>query len=130
MLLRLPIITVLFQHGEFGAADTVNTAKALLGYCVGLLPFAAVKVLAPAFYSRKDTKTPVRIAVIALVTNMALNLVFVVPMRVLRSVWPRHEYRGPALRSLPLIACLSFAWAAGEFVGYLAGPGRSLVEIE
>jgi len=39
-----------------------------------------VKVLAPAFYSRKDTTTPVRIAIVALVTNMVLNLVFVVPL--------------------------------------------------
>ena len=42
--------------------------------------FMLIKVLAPAFYSRKDTRTPVRIAVVALLTNMVLNLVFVVPM--------------------------------------------------
>ena len=57
-------------------------------------------------------------------------LAIVVPIRVLRSVWPRHEYRGPALRSLSSIVCFSLAWAVGEFIGYLFGPGRSLLEIE
>jgi len=52
----------------------------LMAYSAGLPGFMLIKVLAPAFYSRKDPRTPVRIAVIALVTNMVLNLVFVVPM--------------------------------------------------
>jgi putative peptidoglycan lipid II flippase len=52
----------------------------LMAYAAGLPGFMLVKVLAPAFYSRKDTRTPVRIAIIALLTNMLLNLVFVVPM--------------------------------------------------
>ena len=57
-------------------------------------------------------------------------LAIVVPTRVLRAVWPRRELRAPALRSLPSLACFSVAWAVGEFVGYLAGPGRSLVAIQ
>jgi putative peptidoglycan lipid II flippase len=52
----------------------------LMAYAAGLPGFMLVKVLAPAFYSRKDPRTPVRIAIIALLTNMTLNLVFVVPM--------------------------------------------------
>jgi hypothetical protein len=57
-------------------------------------------------------------------------LAAIVPVRVLRSVWPRREYRGPALRAFPSIVCFSLAWAFGELVGYLAGPGASLLEIE
>ena len=60
----------------------------LMAYALGLPGFMLVKILAPAFYSRKDTKTPVRIAVIALVTNMTLNLVFVVPMVMLEIPGP------------------------------------------
>jgi putative peptidoglycan lipid II flippase len=52
----------------------------LMAYAIGLPAFMLIKVLAPAFYSRKDTITPVRIAVVALLTNMVLNPLFVVPM--------------------------------------------------
>lgn len=52
----------------------------LMAYAFGLPAFMFVKVLAPAFYSRKDPRTPVRIAIIALITNMVLNIAFVVPM--------------------------------------------------
>ncbi|WP_318284767.1 murein biosynthesis integral membrane protein MurJ [Halomonas denitrificans] len=76
-LLAAPIATTLFQYGEFSAMDVRMTALALLAYCIGLPAFIGVKILAPAFYSRQDTATPVKIGIIALVVNMALNLVFV-----------------------------------------------------
>jgi putative peptidoglycan lipid II flippase len=72
LLLRLPIITVLFQRGEFTSADAVSTSQALLGYCLGLLPFAAVKVLAPAFYAHQDTATPVKVAALSLLVHVGL----------------------------------------------------------
>jgi len=80
LLLARPMIATLFQYGDFGAADVTMAGLSLMAYAAGLPGFMLVKVLAPAFYSRKDPRTPVRIAIIALLTNMTLNLVFVVPM--------------------------------------------------
>jgi len=79
-LLARPMIATLFQYGDFGAADVTMAGLSLMAYAVGLPGFMLVKVLAPAFYSRKDPRTPVRIAIVALLTNMTLNLLFVVPM--------------------------------------------------
>jgi putative peptidoglycan lipid II flippase len=76
VILREPIVQVLFQHGKFVAESTRLTARALLYYSMGLPAFAAVKLIVPAFYSTQDTRTPVRVAVITLVVNIVLNLVF------------------------------------------------------
>ncbi|HEY3175750.1 MAG TPA: murein biosynthesis integral membrane protein MurJ [Candidatus Polarisedimenticolia bacterium] len=62
ILLRGPIIGTLFERGRFSPEDTAYTAHALLFYAVGLFPFGAVKILAPAFYSQKDTRTPAILA--------------------------------------------------------------------
>ena len=75
-----PILTTLFQYGEFVAHDARMASLALAAYSLGLLGFLLVKVLAPGFYARQDTRTPVRIGVIAMLANMAMNLLFVVPM--------------------------------------------------
>ncbi len=79
-LLAGPMLATLFQYGEFGANDVEMAAYSLMAYSLGLMGFIFVKVLAPGFYARQDTRTPVRIGVIAMVSNMALNVVFVVPM--------------------------------------------------
>ncbi len=75
-----PIIATLFQSEVFDAGDVVMSQRSLLAYSSGLLFFIAIKVLAPGFYSRQDTKTPVKIAIIAMVTNMVLNLLLVFPL--------------------------------------------------
>ncbi|MBL39580.1 MAG: murein biosynthesis integral membrane protein MurJ [Xanthomonadales bacterium] len=72
-----PTATTLFHYGEFSVGDVEMTALALGAYCIGLPAFIGVKILAPAFFSRQDTRTPVRIGIIALVVNMGLNIVFV-----------------------------------------------------
>jgi len=82
------MIATLFYYGDFTGGDVDMAGLSLMAYAVGLPGFMLVKVLAPAFFSRKDTKTPVRIAVIALITNMTLNLVFVVPMVMLEIPGP------------------------------------------
>jgi putative peptidoglycan lipid II flippase len=71
------IIAVLFQGGRFSAHDVAQTAQALTGYALGLLGLIAVKILAPGFYARQDIRTPVKIAVVALLTTQASNLVLV-----------------------------------------------------
>lgn len=79
LLLAEPLITTLFYYGEFTAFDVSMSGMSLMAYSFGLLGFILVKILAPAFYARKDMKTPVKVAIIALVTNMVLNLIFIGP---------------------------------------------------
>jgi len=91
MILREPIIRVLFQHGQFVAESTRLTARALLYYAIGLPALATVKLVVPAFYSTSDTKTPVIVASISLIINIVLNIVF------LEFFFRRVQNGGPAL---------------------------------
>jgi len=79
LILSQPLITTLFFYGEFTAHDASMSSMSLMAYSFGLLGFILVKILAPAFYARKDMKTPVKVAVIALVTNTVLNLILIGP---------------------------------------------------
>lgn len=74
IVLREPIISLLFQRGEFTASDVVMTADALLYYVIGLCFVSAVRVTTPVFYARQDAKTPVKIAIVAIVANLLLSL--------------------------------------------------------
>jgi putative peptidoglycan lipid II flippase len=71
------LVAVLFHYGAFGARDVAQTVRALMGYGVGLVGLIGVKVLAPAFYARQDTRTPVKIAVVVLVATQLMNAAFV-----------------------------------------------------
>jgi putative peptidoglycan lipid II flippase len=77
LIFPVALVSVLFHYGKFSAADVGMTVLALRGYGVGLLGLVAIKVLAPAFFARRDTRTPVRIALGVLVATQALNLVLV-----------------------------------------------------
>ncbi len=81
IVLRVPIVRLLFQHGEFDAVATENTAFALLFYSLGLFAFAGARVLSFAFYSMKDTRLPVIVAAAAMIANVALNLLLMIPLR-------------------------------------------------
>ena len=74
VLLRREIIEVLFQHGDFDAASTALTAWALPFFALGLSAFAMVKIIVPAFYALQDTRTPVKIAFIAHVSEYRAEL--------------------------------------------------------
>jgi putative peptidoglycan lipid II flippase len=87
-LLARPMLATLFNYGDFNAGDVYMAGLSLMAYTAGLPAFMLIKVLAPAFYSRKDTRTPVRIAIVALLTNMGLNLMFVVPLVMLEIPGP------------------------------------------
>ncbi len=76
-LVAEPLVITLFHYGAFTDRDAAMAAVALLAYTVGLPAFIGVKILAPAYFSRQDTKTPVKVAIVALVANMILNVVFV-----------------------------------------------------
>lgn len=97
MILREPIIRVLFQHGQFVAESTRLTARALLYYAIGLPALASVKLIVPAFYSARDTKTPVIVASLSMVINIVLNIVF------LQFLFKRVQNGGPALATA--LAC-------------------------
>jgi putative peptidoglycan lipid II flippase len=76
-LLSSPILTTLFQYAEFTTNDVLMSSKSLIAYSVGLPGFILIKVLSSAFFSRQDTRTPVKIAVVAMVSNIILNLLLV-----------------------------------------------------
>ena len=81
IVLRVPIIQVLFERGRFTHADTLLTAGALGYYAIGLLPYAAVSVLATAFYAHRDTRTPVKIGLLTFFLHLAMNFALIGPMR-------------------------------------------------
>jgi len=76
-ILAEPLMASLFHHGEFDNTDVVKSAMALQALSGGILAFMLIKVFAPAFYARQDTKTPVRIGIIAMIANMVFNLMLV-----------------------------------------------------
>lgn len=79
--LREPIVNILFQRGKFDYTATAGTAHALLFYSFGIWAIVGARVVTASFYSMQDTKTPVKIAVIAVVTNIILSLVLMKPLK-------------------------------------------------
>ncbi len=76
-MLSTPIIQALFQRGEFTLEDTQMTALALQCMSAGVISFMLIKVFAPGFYAQQDTKTPVRVGLMAVAANAILNVVFI-----------------------------------------------------
>jgi putative peptidoglycan lipid II flippase len=95
-LLSDGLVATLFHYGAFAARDVLQTRMAVMAYSVGLIGLLAVKILAPGFYARQDIRTPVKIAIVALIVTQALNLVLV----------PRLAHAGLAL-AIALGACLN-----------------------
>ena len=79
-VLAKPLLITLFNYGSFSEHDVAASANSLRAYSLGLVAFMLIKVLSPGYFSRQDTKTPVRIGVIAMVSNMAMNLALIVPL--------------------------------------------------
>jgi putative peptidoglycan lipid II flippase len=75
-----PLTVTIFHYGKFDENDVRMASLALMAYASGLLAFSMVKVLAPGYFARQDTRTPVRIGVQALSLNMGLNLLVVLPL--------------------------------------------------
>jgi putative peptidoglycan lipid II flippase len=74
-LLGTPILRLIYEHGEFGPVDTVATARALELYILGLVAYAGVKVVAPAFYAADAARIPMLASMLAVAANLALNFV-------------------------------------------------------
>jgi putative peptidoglycan lipid II flippase len=153
VLLGGPIVTVLFQRGEFTASDAAFTTQALAGYAVGLPAFSATRIAAQTFYALGDTRTPVWVGFLSVAANVVLALLLMWPLRqgglalasslsayvnVLGLCWLlRHRLDGPRgaplwrsfgqtlAASVPL--ALWCAWLGGWFgiaSSAPAGPGR------
>lgn len=99
MLLAEPLVATLFQHGRFTAHDVHMASLSLAALALGLPAFALIKVIAPAFYSRQDTRTPVRAGITAMIANMGFNVVFLTALYLL--------WRGPVLDADGLLASLA-----------------------
>ncbi len=80
IVLREPIVALLFKRGAFDAETTRLTAYALLYYSIGLWAFSAVRIVVPTFYALQDTKTPVRMAVISVCANIILGIILMGPL--------------------------------------------------
>ena len=76
-MLSTPIIQALFQRGQFTLEDTQMTALALQCMSAGVISFMLIKVFAPGFYAQQDTKTPVRVGLMAVAANAILNVIFI-----------------------------------------------------
>ncbi len=77
LLLAAPLISTLFGYGEFDSQDTRMSAWALRAYALALPGMVLVKIFAPGFFARQNTRTPVRIGIIAMISNMGYNILFV-----------------------------------------------------
>ena len=80
ILLAEPLVATAFQRGEFTSADSRMTALALMAMSLGVPFFMLTKVLAPAFYARQDTRTPMRAAIATVGVNVALTVAIVTPL--------------------------------------------------
>jgi len=74
IILGRPIITTIYHYGQFSDGDVIKVYWSLVAFSVGLLPIILVKVLAPGFYAQKNTKTPVKIGMVAMAVNIVFSL--------------------------------------------------------
>ena len=113
IILATPITRLIFQRGKFDAQSTLQTAHALWFYAPGLIVFSLYKILTPAFYAMKDTRTPVKVGIIAVVINLTLNITFIM-------TWP-PAYKHAGLACATVIAsavnCLILASILTKRVG-------------
>jgi len=118
IVLREPIVALLFQRGEFGAASTRLTAYALIFYSAGLWAFSAVRVVVSTFYSLQDTITPVKMASVSIIANILLSLLLMGPL----------SHGGLALAT-SLASMINFAllvWVLRRRLGELSG--KTIIE--
>src|SRR5579884_1933979 len=86
-ILRIPVVSLVLQHGAFGPNATRITSEALLFYSLGLAAQALIEILSRGFYALRDTRTPVAFAVLSMLLNLVLSLLLRGPL----------GYRGLAL---------------------------------
>ncbi len=77
MVLAVPIVRLIFEHGQFSASDTLNTAAALQFYAIGLIGYSIVRIISPTFYALGRSRIPVMVSVGSVAVNIALNVTLV-----------------------------------------------------
>ena len=113
IVLSLPINCLLFQYGKFALADAQATAKTAVLFSLGLFAFSGVKITVPIFYALNDSKTPVKIGIVTVASNILLGLLLMSKM----------SYFGLAL-STSLSATLNFfllTWFLRKKLGSIKG---------
>lgn len=124
VVLREPIVRLLFERGAFDAATVRLTAVALLYYCAGLWAFAAVRIVVSMFYALQDTKTPVKMAVVSIGVNIVMGIVLMGPLK--------HGGLALATSLASVVNLLLLVWALRRKIGMLGwrsimvSAGRSL----
>ena len=111
IVLREPIVALLFQRGLFDAQSTRLTASALLYYTTGLWALSAVRIVLTAFYALKDTATPVHMAVLSIAANIVLGILLMGPMQ--------HNGLALALSLASVINLGLLTWALRRKLGSL-----------
>lgn len=81
IVLAKPIVKLLFERGEFDAISTARSASVLVCYSIGLFAYSGQKIMTAGFHGAQDTKTPVKIGAIALISNVILNLILMIPLK-------------------------------------------------
>jgi len=81
LILSIPIVSTLFQYQAFSAHDVLMTQQSLIAFSLGLPAFMTTKILATGFYANKNVKTPAKIAIIAMISNIFLNILFIFPLK-------------------------------------------------
>ena len=81
IILREPIISVLFQRGSFDAASTVATAQALFYYSLGLMAFSVIRVIDGTFFALQDRKTPLKAGFAAVIVNVVMSVILMGPLK-------------------------------------------------
>jgi len=102
-----PICLVMFQYGKFTPADAANTAKALAIFSAGLPAYVLIKVLAPGYYARENTTSPVKFAVVSMIVNTALSILL---------VWPPFGFQSLGFVGIAIATSLA-AWVNAILLG-------------
>jgi putative peptidoglycan lipid II flippase len=114
-LLAEPLTAMLFHYGKFAPQDVLKTSQAVAAYGLGILGLTSLKILAPGFFARQDTRTPVKIAIAVLIFTQAMNFILV----------PMLGHSALAL-SISLGATLNAGWMLFELMRqqvYKPSPG-------
>ena len=117
IVLAEPIVNILFQHGKFGALETQMTMQAVIAYSIGLPSYFFVKALAPNFFARGDTKTPVKYSMVVLLTNLSFAIILMKPLghvgialaTTIASFVSLYQY-GRGLKKRNFWCCTGFLW--------------------
>ncbi|MGA0778778.1 MAG: murein biosynthesis integral membrane protein MurJ, partial [Gemmobacter sp.] len=117
VVIALPLVSVLFERGRFGPADSAATAQALAVYGLGLPAFVLQKVLQPLYFARGDTRRPFRFALVAMVANAGLAVGLSPLIGFLAAAW------GTTIASWLMVAQL---WAGSRAMGLSAAPDARL----